>query len=50
VDKDFFWDHVQFEEGVGEILQGLLYDPQTSGGLLISVPEGRAELLLNRLH
>ena len=38
---------------VGEIdknIEHLLYDPQTSGGLLISVPEGNANNLLHLLH
>jgi selenide,water dikinase len=28
----------------------ILFDPQTAGGLLIALPEGRAETLLERLH
>ncbi len=36
-------------KGIGEPLELLMYDPQTSGGLLISIPEERAALLLKRL-
>ena len=45
----------QFEKGVDEArgipgpLLTLAYDPQTSGGLLLSVPEARAEALLLEL-
>lgn len=38
-------------KGITDIpLEHLLYDPQTSGGLLISVTENNAEFLLNELH
>lgn len=36
--------------GVDEYLELLLFDPQTSGGLLISVPEEKSELLLAKLR
>ncbi len=35
----FFGDHVHFSAGVDEPHQMLLFDPQTSGGLLLCVPE-----------
>lgn len=39
------------EEGpIDEALRCLLYDPQTSGGLLMSVDAGQADQLLNALH
>lgn len=35
---------------VNKILDHLVYDPQTSGGLLISVPFKNADVLLNEIH
>jgi len=40
---------VELSPEVDEPLGLLMYDPQTSGGLLISVPEDRLEGLVNRL-
>ncbi len=34
----FFGDHVKFADSIPEEFQMLLYDPQTSGGLLLGVP------------
>lgn len=44
-----FEPHVQMAEAVSEALRRLLFDPQTSGGLLISVPSGAADVLLQDL-
>jgi selenide,water dikinase len=41
---------VSYEEGVPEDLRTLLYDPQTAGGLLISVAAADAERLLAALN
>ena len=41
---------VRLGEGVGKELASLLFDPQTAGGLLISVEAARAEELLSRLR
>ena len=38
------------DEGVPLELADIIFDPQTSGGLLISLPEGDAEKLLSHLH
>ena len=36
--------------GIELALRDLLFDPQTSGGLLIALPERRAEELIRRLR
>ena len=41
--------HVSFAEGISTIEQALLADAQTSGGLLISVPETESDQLLKDL-
>ncbi len=46
---EFVKPNTQFEHNVDAELQLLLCDAQTSGGLLISVPEERSETLLNLL-
>ncbi|MCX7833542.1 MAG: selenide, water dikinase SelD [Ignavibacteria bacterium] len=43
-------DYVINEGNVNETLEHLLYDPQTSGGLLISVDSNDANLLINELQ
>jgi selenide,water dikinase len=47
---DHVADLVTFEEGVSQISRLILADAQTSGGLLISLPESKADDLLTRLH
>ena len=41
---------VTFEPGVDRLMQDVLFDPQTSGGLLICVAEKSAQDLVTRLH
>jgi selenide,water dikinase len=48
--RDYRKDMVDIDSSVPKFLQDLLYDPQTSGGLLISVPEKKARRLLDSLH
>ena len=38
-----FGPRVAFAEGISEMEQMLLFDAQTSGGLLLAVPQGKAE-------
>jgi selenide,water dikinase len=41
---------VDVRQGVGDDLRMALYDPQTSGGLLIALPSGQAEGFVSQLH
>lgn len=42
--------HVTFDVGISRVAQLILADAQTSGGLLISLPEARADALLAGLR
>ena len=46
---DYVGGAVKFASSVDEDTRMLLFDPQTSGGLLIAVPEEKVELLIERL-
>jgi len=48
--RDFASCRVDVHGEVSPVLLDILYDPQTSGGLLISLPPKKAEALLERLH
>jgi selenide,water dikinase len=48
--REYASRRVKRAKGVGEELETLLYDPQTSGGLLIAVRESKAAALLAALH
>ena len=43
--KDYFEQWVRFDDRVPEALQYLLFDPETSGGLLIAVAAAQADEL-----
>ncbi len=43
----FLGDRLSFSEDVGDAMRMLLFDPQTSGGLLIAVAKEKAERLLS---
>jgi selenide, water dikinase len=44
----YFGPHVRFAANITEEKQMLLFDPQTSGGLLLAVPQSRIEAFLGR--
>ena len=48
--KDSCGHAVTRDDGVSELMEDMLYDPQTSGGLLIAVAPDKADALLAALH
>jgi selenide,water dikinase len=48
--RDFRMNMVEIGRDVPHFMSDVLFDPQTSGGLLISVPASEAESLLARMH
>ena len=40
----------QFDDGIGDEVRAILYDAQTSGGLLIALPSDRADAALDEMH
>lgn len=48
--REFRADMVKIEKKVSQIMVDILFDPQTSGGLLMSVPAADAEPLLKKLR
>jgi selenide,water dikinase len=46
--KSYYGSHVNFSPEIDEPSQMLLFDAQTSGGLLLSVPAGKLEAMLSR--
>lgn len=48
--RDFRTSMVEFAPDVVEWASDVLFDPQTSGGLLIALPAGRSKILLSKLR
>jgi selenide,water dikinase len=48
--REYASKFVSAAEDVGEEMELVLYDPQTSGGLLIAVEEEKADSLISRLR
>lgn len=48
--RDFRKGMVKFSPGVPEYLHYILFDPQTSGGLLIAVAKNKASRLIDAMH
>jgi selenide,water dikinase len=46
--RQFYQSHVYIETNISDAFLDLLYDPQTSGGLLASIDSERLAVLLNR--
>lgn len=48
--REYYVPHVKVSDEVSEEMVALAFDPQTSGGLLISVPESQSVAMLAELH
>ena len=48
--REYYAPHVKISDEVSEEMVALAFDPQTSGGVLISVPESQSVAMLAELH
>lgn len=48
--REFRADMVKIDKSVSRVMVDILFDPQTSGGLLMSVPASDAETLMKRMR
>ena len=48
--RDFRIKMVEIDKNVSKVMLDILFDPQTSGGLLMAVPAPEAEPLLKKMH
>jgi len=48
--RDFRTSMIEFAAGIPDWISDVFFDPQTSGGLLISIDSRKAEILLKKLH
>jgi selenide,water dikinase len=48
--REYYAPHVKVSDEVSDEMVALAFDPQTSGGLLISVPESQSVAMLAELH
>ncbi len=48
--KDYYKDRIKFADSIPEHVQDMLFDAQTSGGLLVCLNPDKAEILLARLQ
>ena len=46
--RSYFSSHIQFDKSLDEPSQMLLFDPQTSGGLLLGVPQEKLDAFMKR--
>lgn len=48
--EGYLREHIIFDDSIKQEIRDIMYDPQTSGGLLISVPEELSEKLMEELR
>jgi selenide,water dikinase len=48
--RDYVGEDVEIGNSVGQEMRSLLFDPQTAGGMLISIGANRAKALIARLQ